>query len=65
MTSIDNRLKYDCWFSDNYFVKYEIVFFNNGNITKGYMTTTSIDAIVTLFVYNLTLPVYTSHIKPG
>ena len=62
--SINNRLKDDCSFSDNYFVKYEIIIFTNGNITKGYIATTSIDVIVTLFISNLTLPIYTSHIMP-
>ena len=63
--SINNLLKYDHWFSDNSFVKYEIGFYNNGNITKGYMNTTSIDVIVTFFVSNLNVPIYTSHINLG
>ena len=63
MISINNILKYDCSFLDSSFVKYD--FFTNGNIKKGCITTTSIDAIVTLFVSNLNLPIYTSHIKPG
>ena len=41
------------------------LFFNNGNIAKGYMITISIDVTFTLFVYNITLSIYTSHIKPG
>ena len=63
-TIINNWLKYDRWFSDISFVEYEFIF-NNGNITKGYMTTKSIGVIVTLFVSNLTLPIYTSYMKPG